>query len=90
MNDKEGERIGHDLITTARENAHSSLERTVPSVDDDMSLTEAGKLHASLSEKYNSEDVISTHVETLEDLFGKPEKAELSDAYKQAGVKEPV
>ena len=92
MNDKEGEQIGQDLIEKAKANAVSSLD-TLPVVKDDaeeISFTEAGKLHKELETGNDKMDnVISTHIESVEDLFGAPEKKELSDAYSKAGIKEP-
>lgn len=35
------------------------------------------------------DNVISTHIESLEDLFGTDEKKEMSDAYDKAGIKQP-
>lgn len=35
------------------------------------------------------DNVISTHIESVEDLFGNSEKQELSEAYSAAGIKEP-
>lgn len=96
MNSKEGEQIGEDLVKTAAGNQMSSLDRaTLPKVDDadDISFTEAGHLHSELQTGSGSskhlDNVISTHIESVEDLFGQSEKKELSAAYDKAGIKEP-
>jgi len=96
MNSKEGEQIGEDLVKTAAGNQMSSVDRaTLPKVDDadDISFTEAGHLHSELQTGSGSskhlDNVISTHIESVEDLFGQSEKKELSAAYDKAGIKEP-
>ena len=93
MSEKEGEKI-------AEENLAKATKAAVGSLDDPnrKNKEEEGQGRASVAQVLSgehdktseeTENIISTKVESIEDLFGKSDKQALADAMDKAGAKKP-
>lgn len=84
--------MGEDLIKSASENAVGSLDRDQPVVEEKesrASISGAMKSEYSAPDE-NTQNIISTKIDSIDDLFGKSEKQALDDAKEKAGVKKTV
>ena len=90
MSEKEGDKLAEELSKSAEKAAKGSLDNHGPSREEEgQGRASIAQVVAGDNDKITEEtqDIISTHVESIEDLFGKSDKQALNDAMKTAKPK---
>ena len=92
MNDKEGELMGQELLKSANDAAQGSLDKEKKENKDDDEHAGRASISAAMKSEVaapseQTENIISTKIDSIDDLFGKSEKQALADVMEKESKK---